>query len=178
MTGPTASAADIALLPDAGPLITLAYADALDLLKKPGWTVMLVDMVVHEVTRNRTPTSDKLAAWFTAARIPVLPTSTFRHFQQAGSQPAPPRKSHLGELAIQEAMNQCALQAPPRAGVFLFEDHRIARASFMLPDNCRKISTRAFLLFLEQKGWIESAAAIERRAIQAGRAFSQVRFPA
>ena len=56
------SPADIALLPDAGPLITLAYADALDLLFKPGWSVILVDMVLHEVTRQKTPTSEKLAA--------------------------------------------------------------------------------------------------------------------
>jgi len=57
------STKDIALLPDAGPLITLAYADALDVLFKPGWTVMLVDMVLHEVTRSQTPTSARLAAW-------------------------------------------------------------------------------------------------------------------
>jgi hypothetical protein len=43
----------IALLPDAGPLITLAYADALDVLLKPGWIVMIVDMVLHEVTGTR-----------------------------------------------------------------------------------------------------------------------------
>jgi hypothetical protein len=61
--------------------------------------------------------------------------------------------------------------------VFLFEDHKIARASFLVPDNCRKVSTRAFLLFLEQKGWLESATAVERKAIQAGRAFSSLRFP-
>ena len=53
--------ADIVLLPDAGPLITLAYADALDVLFRPGWEVALVDMVLLEVTRNQTPTSDKLA---------------------------------------------------------------------------------------------------------------------
>jgi hypothetical protein len=47
----------------------------------------------------------------------------------------------------------------------------------MLPDNCRKVSTRAFLLFLEQKGWLESAAEVERKAIQNGRNFSQLRFP-
>ena len=35
----------VILLPDAGPLITFAYADALDLLFKPGWSVQLVDMV-------------------------------------------------------------------------------------------------------------------------------------
>jgi len=75
-------------------------------------------------------------------------------------------------------MNEFALKVPPKTGVFLFEDHKIARASFMVPDNCRKVSTRAFLIFLEQKGLIESATDIERRAIHAGRAFYTLRFPA
>lgn len=171
------SAGDIALLPDAGPLITLAYADALDILFKPGWSVTLVDMVLHEVTRNQTPTCARLAEWVASARIPVLPTRTFAHFRKAASGNTAPKKNHLGELAIQEAMNEFALRMPPGSGVFLFEDHKIARTSFLLPDNCRKISTRAFLMFLEQKGWIESAAEIERRAVQAGRAFSRLRFP-
>jgi hypothetical protein len=168
---------EIALLPDAGPLITLAYADALDLLSSPGWTVTLVDMVLHEVTRTMTPTSDKISAWAASRQIPVLPTRTFRHFQQAESQDAAPGRRNLGELAIQEAMNEFALMSPPMTGVFLFEDHRIARASFLVPDNCRKVTTRAFLIFLEKKALIESAAEIERRAIRAGRAFSQLRFP-
>ena len=43
----------VVLLPDAGPLITLAYADRLDLLLRPRWSVMLVDMVLYEVTRNQ-----------------------------------------------------------------------------------------------------------------------------
>ncbi len=175
------SAADIALLPDAGPLISLAYADMLDLLFKPGWTVMLVDMVVHEVTRNQTPTSAKIADWIAARNVPVLSTRTYQHYQQARQATittgAPPRKAHLGELAIQERMNEFALLAPPKVGVFLFEDHKIARASFLLPDNCRKISTRAFLIFLEQKKWIKSATEINRRAILAGRKFSGLRFP-
>jgi hypothetical protein len=84
----------------------------------------------------------------------------------------------LGELAVQEVMTDFSLAASSPTGVFLFEDHKIARTSFLLPDHCHKISTRAFLQFLEQKGWVESAAQIERQAIQAGRAFSQLRFPA
>ena len=170
--------ASIALLPDAGPLITLAYADSLDLLFKPGWSVMLVDMVVHEVTRNETPTSEKLAQWVARNKPPVVLTKTCQRYQQmiaAGSVPA--RKSNLGELAIQESMNDLALEQVPKTGVFLFEDHKIARASFLLPDNCRKVSTRAFLLFLEQKGWLASAVEIERKALLAGRAFSSLRFP-
>jgi hypothetical protein len=64
-----------------------------------------------------------------------------------------------------------------RVTVFLFEDHKIARAGFLLPDNCRKVSTRAWLLFLAAKGWIDSAAAIGRAAIANGRSFSRLRFP-
>jgi hypothetical protein len=168
--------ADVTLLPDAGPLITLAYADALDLLLMPGWSVALVDMVLHEVTRNSTPTSEQIAGWVRQHGVPVLGTRVYRHHTQTGTVAAPARKSNLGELAVQEAMNEFAL-TPVRTGVFLFEDHRIARSSFLLPSNCRKVSTRAFLIFLEQQKLIESASAIERRAIHAGRHFSKLRFP-
>jgi hypothetical protein len=165
----------VTLLPDAGPLITLAYADALDLLPKSGWSVALVDMVLHEVTRNETPTSARIATWARDNGIPVLETSIYRRYMQAGVA-SPARKANLGELAIQEAMSGFGLAAD-QTGVFLFEDHKIARVSFLLPDNCRKVSTRAFLLFLEQQGLINSAADVERRAILAGRQFSQIRFP-
>lgn len=164
----------VTLLPDAGPLITLAYAGALDLLLAPGWTVCLVDMVLHEVTRNRTPTSSQIAAWAAEHGSFVVETNVCRRYVNA---PPAASKASLGELAIQEAMSGFGLTLE-RTGVFLFEDHKIARASFLVPDNCRKVSTRAFLLFLEQRGLIESAAEIERNAILAGRQFSQLRFPA
>jgi hypothetical protein len=170
--------ADIVLLPDAGPLISLAYADALDLLFKPGWSVALVDMVLHELTRNQTPTSEKLTRWAQNHALPVLPTQIHQRYQQLLSTNAvAPRRANLGELAIQEVMNGFALEQQPKTGVFLFEDHRIARASFVLPDNCRKVSTRAYLLFLEQKGWLTSASEVERQSIQGGRKFSSLRFP-
>ncbi len=168
--------ASVLLLPDAGPLIMLAYAEALDLLFKPDWPVQIVDMVLHEVTRNQTPTSQAIGAWVAAHALQVLPTKTCRHYLDAQDR-GTPKKSHLGEFAIQEIMTDLALQSPPPTGVFLFEDHRIARASFVVPVSCRKVSTRAFLTFLEQKGWLESALAVERQAILNGRNFSQLRFP-
>lgn len=76
----------IFLLPDAGPLITLAYADALDaldVLLKPGWQVQIVDMVLHEVTRNQTPTSQAIGAWVELSRLQILPTKTCKHYQKA-----------------------------------------------------------------------------------------------
>ena len=57
------AAKPVILLADASPLITLAYADALDVLLFPNWQVQMVDVVLHEVTRNPTPTSQKIAAW-------------------------------------------------------------------------------------------------------------------
>ncbi len=57
------SSNSVILLSDAGPLITLAYADALDVLLLPGWAVQMVDMVLHEVTRKQTPTSQKISQW-------------------------------------------------------------------------------------------------------------------
>jgi len=170
--------APIILLPDAGPLITLAYADALDLLLQPGWPLRIVDMVLHEVTRNATPTSDKIRCWVAAQRPAILATRVHEHYQSALAQGRErTRKANLGEIAIQEAMHELALTEPEVTGVFLFEDHKIARASFHLPDNCRKVSTRALLQFLEGKGWIASAADVERAAVDNGRQFSRLRFP-
>ena len=164
---------NVVLIADAGPLITLAYADSLDVLFKPGWSVQLVDMVVHEVTRNQTPTSNKIQEWITEHSIQVRQSTIYQRYSaalDAGGEK--PRKANLGELAIQEVMQDFVLKNPPEAGVFLFEDHKIARTGFVLPEGCRKVSTRAFLMFLEAHGWIDSASEIERKAVLAGQSFS------
>ena len=72
---------NIVLLPDAGPFITLAYADSLDLLFKPGWTVMVVDMVLYELTRTKTPTSQKIERWVRSNQLDVLTTNIYAHHQ-------------------------------------------------------------------------------------------------
>ncbi len=178
MSETTALAPSVVLIPDAGPLITLACADALNLLQKPGWTIQIVDMVVHEVTRNATPTSDKIAQWVALHAVEIVATRTYGHHQAALRETgARPRTANLGELAIQEVMHGMALTQPDTVGVFLFEDHKIARASFLVPGNCRKVSTRAWLQFLQDKAWIDSAAQIERADIANGRNFSGLRFP-
>lgn len=170
------------LVPDAGPLITLAYANGLDLLLRPGWPVHIVDMVRFEVTRNQTPTSEAIAAFIDEQRLMIVATDVGRRYQQCLTNEEVgkgllPRKAGLGELAIQEYMIRLEIEEPSLAAVFLFEDHKIARRSFHVPDKVRRISTRAFLIFLEEQGWIVSAADVERDAIQKGRRFSQIRFP-
>jgi len=170
------------LVPDAGPLITLAYAGRLDVLQRPGWPVHVVDMVLHELTRNPTPTSEMIAAFVKEQALTVVTTDVWRRYQQrlvdiAAGNGAPPRKAGLGELAIQEYMTRLGLEEPAVSAIFLFEDHKIAQASFHLPDSAHRVSTRAYLYFLEERGWIASAEEIERRAIQNGRDFSRIRFP-
>jgi hypothetical protein len=82
--------APVVLLPDAGLLITLAYADALDLLFKPEWPIVLVDKVLHEVTHNQASTSEKLAQWAAAGTVSVRTTRTFQHHRQTLPPRAPP----------------------------------------------------------------------------------------
>lgn len=169
------------LLPDAGPLITLAYAGQLDLLLRPDWSLRLVDMALHEVTRNATPSRDAISAFIARHHIPRIETATFHHYQEqtsvASCSGKKPRKAGLGELALQEAITQLALLEPPQPAVLLFEDHKIARSGFYLPEGSIRVSTRAFLDFLEENGWLDSAADVELAAIQAGRQFSRLRFP-
>lgn len=170
------------LVPDAGPLITLAYAGGLDLLLRPDWPVHIVDMVRVEVTRNPTPTREAIAAFIEQQRLTIVATEVGQRYQQHLADPSashdpPLRKAGLGELAIQEYMLRLGLEERPTPAVFLFEDHKIARRSFYVPDHVRRISTRAFLLFLQEKGLIDSAADVERDALQNGRRFSQMRFP-
>lgn len=176
----------VLLLPDAGPLITLAYAQSLHLLQVPGWRLALVDMVLHEVTRHPTPTRTAIQTWLQAGGVEVMSTQTFKVHQAntPSSTPSLPatvtpsaRKANLGEFALQECITRLALEQPHTTPVLLFEDHRIARSSFVLPPGGVKISTRAWLTFLEDKGFIPSAAAVERAAIQAGRQFATLRFP-
>jgi len=40
----------------------------------------------------------------------------------------------------------------------------------------QKISTRAFLMFLEAEGWLESSADVINKAVVNGRNFSQLHF--
>jgi len=168
----------VIILPDAGPLITLAYAEALDLLFRPEWPVWIVDMVLHEVTRNDTPTSAAIGTWVSENNLQLMHTGIYRDYLASLAKgDTKPKKSNLGERAIQEALDELVVCRPETASVLLFEDHKISRAGFVLPESCRKVSTRAFLGFLEQKGWLESAVAVERKAILNGRNFSQIRFP-
>ena len=97
--------------------------------------------------QSETDTSRTIGAWVAARRLPIRATRLFRQYQVTLAEAAsPPTKANLGEFAIQEVMNPFALQQSPRTGVLLFEDHKIARAGLMLPENAGSSCMRAISL--------------------------------
>jgi hypothetical protein len=167
------------VVPDAGPLITLAYAGRLELLLALGLKVVVIDMVKFELTRHFTPTSQAILNFIEAHQIEVIETETGRLAQQLG---ADFKKRHAGERAIQDFLfdfydeinaEQATQQTSERYALLLFEDHKIAGTGFVLPDNVYVISTQAFLHRLEALKLIPSAQEITGLAVQAGRHHSQ-----
>ena len=74
--------APLVVIPDSGPLITLAYADSLELLHADGGEVWVVDMIAHEVTRNRTPTSERIGRWIADRADEVVATELFAAYER------------------------------------------------------------------------------------------------
>lgn len=162
------------VVPDAGPLITLAYAKRLDLLLALGLRVVVVDMVKQELIRHPTETSEAIISFIDQNPISIAETDIG---SEAASKGADFKKSHAGERAIQEFLFNFSDEVQnlkrERYALLLFEDHKIAGTNFVLPDNVYVLSTRAFLDRLEKRHIIKSAAAISHDAIAAGRTFSQ-----
>lgn len=119
------------LVPDAGPLITLAYAERLDCLLKPGWPIHIVDMVRHEVTRNRTPTSAAISEFIETNELALIATEVWRHYrrqlEETDSDDPPLRKAGLGEMAIQEYMLWLGLEDPADAASPTIPNPRLIR---------------------------------------------------
>ena len=88
------------MLSDAGPLITLAYADALDLLFKHGWSVEIVDMVLKELPRNATPTSERITAWVAQHKLTVLTTKVGQYCDKAIAEALPIKRSGCARASV------------------------------------------------------------------------------
>ena len=163
------------LVPDAGPLITLAYADRLDLLLGLGVEVVVVDMAKVELTRHLTPTSEKILAFLAGNNVRVIETEIGKEAMAQGSAF---KKRYARQRAIQDVLfefsDESEQQGKPRYALLLFEEHKIAGTSFVLPDNVYVISTMAFLRKLEEMRIIESAMDVRDAAVKAGREFSQL----
>jgi hypothetical protein len=176
------------VLPDAGPLISLACGDALDLLLsfKEEVRIVVTDVVEFEATHRWEDYEDARAikSFFerNSSRIEVLPTtigslalSDLRRRQQESKQggdgPGQGRLSlpaDIGELSITSFVISLRTANPGDPMLVIVEDDWFAANTYALPGNVHLVSTSAWLDGLEELGAIESAAAVRAR-IQAFR---------
>jgi predicted nucleic acid-binding protein len=163
------------VVPDSGPLITLAYAGRLDLLLAIHIKIVIIDMVKLELTRNKTETSELILDFISKNNIEIKTTEIGSKALKEGDAF---KKAHAGERALQDFLFEFYdenLEAADgqKVALLLFEDHKIAGTAFVLPDNVYTISTKAFLNRLETLKVIDSAQEVVNAAFLAGRNFSQ-----
>lgn len=158
------------IVTDSGPLITLAVADALDVLLLPRLPVIIPDMVRFEVIQDlRKPGAREVARWIRAhdgQGVRVASTEVFEEFELLrGINPATKTRNR-GELAAAEVLsNELAQQ--DFGGILIFEDSMIRKQNFLirLPDEVIVASTSEFLYGLERQHQLASADLILARAV-------------
>jgi hypothetical protein len=167
------------VLPDTGPLISLALADALDLLLMvaPDVRIVLTDVVHHEATHRHQdlPDAQAIQAFLVQHhdRVEIMPTTIgsmalgdIRRRLDAGQEASLPKD--LGELSITNFVMSLRRLNPGDPMLVIIEDDWFAENAYAVPGNVHLLSTSAWLDGLERLGLIESAAAIRIR-IQAAR---------
>lgn len=156
------------IVTDAGPLITLAVADALDTLKLLQARIVIPDMVHFEVTRHaHKPGAQIFIAWLQANRqvVELAATEEFAEFSELLAINPAARTRKRGEHAAAEVLAN-VLEDGTEAGLLLFEDSDIRKANFLvrLPNNVLILSTSTFLHGLQRRHLILDAEAILNRA--------------
>ena len=174
------------VIPDAGPLISLAMGDALHLLLdlQPGVRLVLTDFVYFEATvfADRFLDGAQIARFIkkNKSTIEVVATTigefaipTIR--EKLRKDPDAPWPNDLGELSISSFITTSKDFNPGEPTLVLIEDDWFTANSYAVPGNVHLLSTSAFLDGLEAEGVIESASAI-RRLIQSKRPGFKIEF--
>jgi hypothetical protein len=167
------------VLPDAGPLISLACADALGLLLsfQDGVRIVLTDIVEFEATHRSDDLPDAVAIKQfieeNRDRIEVMSTTVGSlalddiKRKLASGQPASLPKD-IGELSITSFVISMRMANPGDPMLAILEDDWFESNTYALPGNLHLLSTSAWLDGLEQMKVLESAAEVRAR-IQAAR---------
>lgn len=158
------------LIPDSGPLFSLAAGNLLFLLAH--FNIGITD-VVRDETINRGNSADAsaeaqlLLAYYNqnAPNICTFPTQVGTDLAALRARnPAYQPPPNIGELSIQSLLISLQMNNPGSNPVILFEDHWFLHNGAMLAKPCTLLSTQAFLEYAESKNWIASAE-LARQAI-------------
>ena len=168
------------LIPDAGPLFSLAAADLLNVLAH--FRLGITDVVKQEtIDQGKSPLASleaqRLLGFYKTnkARLEIFKTQVGHDLQRMRrkylGRKAP---AHVGELSIQSLLIHLQMQQAEEPPVVLFEDAWFLRHAAASAKPCIVLSTQAFLVNAERLGLIASAAQA-RQAIGARRpmAFSR-----
>jgi hypothetical protein len=159
------------IVTDAGPLITLAMAQALDTLLLLDVPVIVPDMVEYEVVSHADkPGAREVLRWLALHRdrVEIGATEVFDEFQTLLTLRPGLRSRGRGEEAAGEILTRVLLDGVD-AAILLFEDSALRKANFLrrMPDNVLMMSTSAYLRGLQRRGLLADADAILQRAVAA-----------
>lgn len=167
------------IVPDTGPLIHLAQADALHLLHAIGGRVVVADMVEWEATQDvAKPGASEIAAWIEAGRQPgsnapvlVATTEIGELFRQARKSNPALRPRNAGELAILEWLGGYVerVEHDGHDVLIVYENGKIPRfvRETGLDIDTDVLTTRAFLDLAERRGIVASADDYWQRIVAA-----------
>ncbi|MHB0974668.1 MAG: hypothetical protein ACYC0P_10535 [Thiobacillus sp.] len=149
------------LIPDSGPLFSLAAGDLLELLAH--FRVAITDVVKEEAIDpgclpGASVEAGRIFHFYTAhsASIEIRPTQIGDLLaKQRQQNPKTPLPNDAGELSIQSLLIE--LRATKHPAVVLFEDGWFLRNALSLPPTCSLISTETFLLNAQKLKLIPSA---------------------
>jgi predicted nucleic acid-binding protein len=171
------------IVTDASPLITLASADALQVLTRINLPILIPDMVYAEVTRDLARLgASGVVDWVRGNpdQVRIAPTNVYAEYEALLSINPETRSKGRGEQAALEVL-QAAISASPDLKAFLlFEDKDLSQRQFVraLPDRVTGISTGDLLRELEPAQLIQSADQILDEAAKNGRNIERQRVSA
>ena len=161
------------VIPDAGPLISLAKANRLDVFLKLDLPIFIVDQVVWEVTHDRSHVdAERIASFIEVNPEIVTVISTFVGEAAARARAERPEalQRGLGEAAVAEFYGRMdEVIAPEDPVLILFEDSDVRRINALVRGNVHLLSTKALLVGMERRGLIRSADEIWAAINSAGR---------
>lgn len=160
------------VIPDSGPLISLALAKALDLLLAIDIPVYVVDQVFRECTRDPAkPGAAAIRELILANPDAVRVVETFvGKAAAAEASDTGPKRRGLGEAAIAEFLANIDQVVEPGVPVLLlFEDADVRRINVVVNGDVHLLSTWSFLVGLAEVGVIDSAERLWQAIEAAGR---------
>jgi hypothetical protein len=158
------------IVTDTSPLITLALADALDVLLRAGIPLSIPDAVYIEATRVRAAAgAGRIVEWINARLdlVRIVPTEIGIDQQRRLEEGRTIRA--LGEQAALEVLDRFLETDPAAEALLLFEDTDIARRRAVVDERVSLLSTGDFLRELEAAQLIQSADYILDQAAEHGR---------